>query len=132
MNVVVQFECDCKASYIWESRLRLETRIFQHRLDKKGAIYQHINTCETYNKSLTDSFSDQPSDLELRNYFKSHFKILSRNHFSTSTRKLSEGIHINLEQPPLNRQVAHKKPLLICNCLSKRIPPDKAICTHQT
>ena len=121
-----------KLRTLGESRLRLETRIFQHRLDKKGAIYQHINTCETYNKSLTDSFSDQPSDLELRNYFKSHFKILSRNHFSTSTRKLSEGIHINLEQPPLNRQVAHKKPLLICNCLSKRIPPDKAICTHQT
>ena len=129
-HINYNFECPCQPNYIEESQLRLETRILQHRLDKNGAIYQHIQTCEQYNQSLTDSFTNQPSDSEQRSHFKSHFKILSRNHFSNTNRKLSERIHINLQQPPLNRQVAHKKPLLICNCLSKRIPLIRQLVTR--
>ena len=60
----------------------------------------------------------------------SHFKILTKNIYSTQSRKLSEGLFITISEPELNRQVFHKKCLLFCSCLSDRIPPDKAICTQ--
>ena len=60
----------------------------------------------------------------------SHFKILTKNRYSTQSRKLSEGLFITISEPELNRQVIHKKCLLFCSCLSDRIPPDRAICTQ--
>ena len=125
-----KFSCDCNLTYIGESRLRLESRINQHRTSKNSAIFQHIQTCTHYADSLKKQFSDQPSDSELRKHLFSHFKILTKNIYSTQSRKLSEGLFITISEPELNRQVFHKKCLLFCSCLSDRIPPDKAICTQ--
>ena len=125
-----KFSCDCNLTYIGESRLRLESRVNQHRTSKSSAIFQHIQTCTHYADSLYQNFSDQPSDSELRKHLFSHFKILTKNRYSTQSRKLSEGLYITISEPELNRQVFHKKCLLFCSCLSDRIPPDKAICTQ--
>ena len=125
-----RFSCDCNLTYIGESRLRLESRINQHRTSKNSAIFQHIQTCTHYADSLRKNFSDQPSDSELRKHLFSHFKILTKNIYSIQSRKLSEGLFITISEPELNRQVFHKKCLLFCSCLSDRIPPDKAICTQ--
>ena len=125
-----KFLCDCNLSYIGESRLRLESRINQHRTSKTSAIFQHIQTCPNYADSLKQNFTNQPSDSELRKHLFSHFKILTKNRFSATSRKLSEGLFITISQPELNRQVIHKKCLLFCSCLSEQIPPDKAVCNQ--
>ena len=125
-----KFSCDCNLTYIGESRLRLESRVNQHRTSKSSAIFQHIQTCTHYADSLHKNFSNQPSDSELRKHLFSHFKILTKNRYSAPSRKLSEGLFITKSQPELNRQVVHKKCLLFCSCLSDRIPPDKAVCNQ--
>ena len=111
-----KFSCDCNLTYIGESRLRLESRVNQHRTSKSSAIFQHIQTCTHYADSLNQNFSDQPSDSELRKHLFSHFKILTKNRYSAPSRKLSEGLFITKSQPELNRQVVHKKCLLLCSC----------------
>ena len=105
---------------------------------RKGGVYivRHIlETFEKYEYLLIRPQCDwlqsnQPSDSELRKHLFSHFKILTKNRYSASSRKLSEGLFITKSQPELNRQVVHKKCLLFCSCLSDRIPPDKAVCNQ--
>ena len=76
---------------------------------KSSAIFQHIQKCDHYADSLKEQFSDQPSDSELRKHLFSHFKILTKNRYSTHSRKLSEGLFITISEPELNRQVFHRK-----------------------
>ena len=70
---------------------------------RRRQFKEHIQTCTHYDDSLKETFSDQPGDSELRKHFFSHFKILTKNIYSTKSRKLSEGIFITISEPELNR-----------------------------
>ena len=52
-GVVYKFECDCKKSYIGETRRLLITRASEHgQKSKKSEISEHIFQCEKYEKQF--------------------------------------------------------------------------------
>ena len=91
-NIVYKFTCDaCKASYIGETTRHIFTKISEHlATDKSSNIYKHINASDSC-KAACDIDS---------------FVILDCAPTSWQL-KIKEGLHIKLENPPLNKQLKH-------------------------
>ena len=91
-RVVYKFQCaGCNACYIGETTRHIITRIEEHlKKDKKSHIYKHV-----HNNASCLSKCD-----------KDCFKIL--DHASTNWQlKVKEGLHIEWENPEINKQVKY-------------------------
>ena len=124
--MIYQFDCECDASYIGETKRLLHARILEHRTKKSSHVFKHISACEKYKNTLYDQFNVDPDNLPPKNKFAEmgrafihdHFKILETNLTNPYHRKLYEGLLITLHQPDINKQVKHQKMTFICKCMT--------------
>ena len=102
-GVVYRFTCPCNAKYIGETARELEIRIREHNQKSRASeIYQHISTCEKYQKSLPTTTTKIRSTYNF--HFRQFFTIIKGNLFSYYDRTCIEAIFISLEEPELNKQ----------------------------
>ena len=91
--VVYQFTCaGCKACYIGETKLHLNTRTEEHLgKHKKSHIYSHLQ--------------ENPQCQERVNF--DCFEIIDRASSYYFRLQINEAMHINWKKPELNKQVKH-------------------------
>jgi hypothetical protein len=107
INCCYLFSCPCEfQTYIGETKKRLASRAQEHQQKSRNtAIYQHIKSCETYQKLSLEKIGPNPTP---KNRFKLHeefFSLIGSNLGNYHSRKLFEAIQIHLNMPKLNEQV---------------------------
>ena len=119
-NVVYKFTCYCTHSYIGQTKKLLETRIFQHRLDKRSHIFKHISNCTQYKSALNIEYGSGPTLAQNREFLKKCFIILEKNLQNYFSRVTHEGLMITLQTPELNKQQQHRSTSLVCECIKSK------------
>ena len=61
-NVIYEFECSCKSTYIGETKKLLHSRILQHRTAKSSHVHAHINNCSHYKEKFQEKFLVDPDN----------------------------------------------------------------------
>ena len=113
-GVVYEFKCYCQLSYIGETQQQFCKRIQEHNQPcRKTAIFNHIDSCDTYKTALTAELGSKPTPKEKINFITKQFVAKSTGLTNYHERKTQEAIFIRLEKPALNAQVAHKNISLI-------------------
>ena len=113
-RVVYEFKCYCQLSYIGETQQQFCKRIQEHNQpSRKTAIFNHIDSCDTYKTALTAELGSKPTPKEKINFITKQFVAKSTGLTNYHERKTQEAIFIRLEKPALNAQVAHKNIFLI-------------------
>ena len=85
-NLVYKFKQGDESDYIGETKVRFETRAYEHcHTDKDSAVYKHKKAANT-------------------NITESDFRILDRGYSKTVDRKLAEALYVKELDPILNRQ----------------------------
>ena len=106
INCIYKFTCECKVSYIGESE-NLQARISQHgRESGKTAVFSHLKSCDKY-KMAFEALPDANRFATKGKFLREHLTVLDRN-LRYDERKVKEALHIKLERPELNVQVAHR------------------------
>ena len=124
-NVIYEFECACKQTYVGETKKLLHTRILQHRPTKSSHVQSHTSLCPEYKEKFKDKLFVDPDNApveQLRSFLHDHFKILVKGLYNTYHRKVYEGLIITIKRPNINKQFEHKSMSIVCSCVVPRNP----------
>ena len=112
-GIVYKFECDCKKTYIGETRRLLITRASEHgQKSKKSEISDHIFQCEKYEKQFNVDYL-LPGVKERKLFLLKHFSILSKGLQRYRDRTIMEALFIRMFKPGLNVQNEHRNTVII-------------------
>ena len=120
-GIVYGYNCLCDAKYVGESKRKFLSRIQEHNQKSRAtAVYNHIQSCESFKNSYPDKFGKLPtfqrSKKESNNrlsILKDRFTIIGSNLGNYYRRTDYEGIYITINKPVLNDQVKHRNVKLI-------------------
>ena len=112
-GVIYKFECDCKKSYIGETRRLLSTRASEHgQQNRKSEISDHIFKCKSYEKQFNVEYL-LPGVKERKLFLLKHFSILSKGLQRYTDRTIMEALYIRMFKPGLNIQNEHRNTVII-------------------
>ena len=112
-GLVYKFECDCKKTYIGETRRMLSTRASEHgQKSKNTEVSNHIFQCKEYQKQFNIDYL-LPGVKERKLFLLEHFSILSKGLQKYRDRTIMEALFIRMFKPGLNIQNEHRNTIII-------------------